>query len=544
MKKIFDQFPLLYILLTFFTVQGIAQVSTLDSLVLAHKNEQLSNEERMKALLTLGDMEYREDSLLYFHLNSSDLFENLGSQEDQMRHKWQTGLGYFRRNDLNNALLQLIEAEALANQLADTLHLIKSLNLQSACYGIKSNEHLFLEKSSKALELAELVQNEKYICVIKGNMGNRFIYWGQNEKAIELFFYVLKCAISKNDSISMARANINIGIGYKKMEDYECALEYLNTGQEITQKINNLLLQGLSIRQIAEVQANKGNYSLAKRNFRKAIRIAEQVNSPGTVAFSQTELAEILEKTSPDSALVLAQIALKQIRKSGNLLEERTLSHLLYRIYLEKKNYKKALEFLNNWIDLNEKINSENNKRTVYKMEYKFDYEKQKLINQAKFEEEISLQKRNSQRRFYLLLLGLFISSFSLFSFIYYRKIQHRHERLTLLHQLDILKEKVAAHSISTTGLRDEIKLDKDRIEEHLKTNLGETQWGIITAIYENPSISNNELAEKLFLSSDGLRTSLKRLYKSFGIETSGGRNKKVSLLMKTVQISLNNSEK
>ena len=57
----------------------------------------------------------------------------------------------------------------------------------------------------------------------------------------------------------------------------------------------------------------------------------------------------------------------------------------------------------------------------------------------------------------------------------------------------------------------------------------------ILKLLFENPSISNKEIANEVSLSLEGVSSSLRRMYAAFDIKTPG--NKKVELILKVMQI-------
>ena len=77
---------------------------------------------------------------------------------------------------------------------------------------------------------------------------------------------------------------------------------------------------------------------------------------------------------------------------------------------------------------------------------------------------------------------------------------------------------------------RKEFQLEKELLEKEIDAKLNESDWLIIQALYKNPAQSNKELADKVALSVEGTRSSLKKMYRLFEIADS--RNKKLALVL------------
>ncbi len=108
-----------------------------------------------------------------------------------------------------------------------------------------------------------------------------------------------------------------------------------------------------------------------------------------------------------------------------------------------------------------------------------------------------------------------------------------KREQHLLLQITNDLKSKIVEKPYSNLG---DISLNKTSIEKKVNAMLNQSDWKVIDQIVANPSISNKELAEKISLSVEGTRSSLKKLYRNFEIPYS--RNMKLALVIKLMQFS------
>ena len=164
-------------------------------------------------------------------------------------------------------------------------------------------------------------------------------------------------------------------------------------------------------------------------------------------------------------------------------------------------------------------------------------YEKKLEEIRINYEKEI----RDSQRRNENLIL-IFVGTitFAIFVFGFFmrnRKKSNLREKERLLQQIEDLKKKLSAQSLSTSKKdKKSFSLDKERLEKAIDSKLGESSWKILNLIFETPSISNKDIAERVSLSVEGVSSSLRRMYQAFEINSSS--NKKITLIMKATRLS------
>jgi len=120
--------------------------------------------------------------------------------------------------------------------------------------------------------------------------------------------------------------------------------------------------------------------------------------------------------------------------------------------------------------------------------------------------------------------------------YFWWRYKQARNERDALLDQMETIKRKGQARKVSEPDSRDELVLDRAKMEEAIEAKIGESAWLILELIYAKPSISNKEIAETVSLSVEGVSSALRRMYVLFEIETTS--NKKIALIMEAARIS------
>jgi hypothetical protein len=157
-------------------------------------------------------------------------------------------------------------------------------------------------------------------------------------------------------------------------------------------------------------------------------------------------------------------------------------------------------------------------------------------------EEMAKSHKKIEKSRNQIIVERLVYTSIGLLSILivawYFRRRYYKakKEKDLLLQQIDELKKKGVALSVTESESRMDLELNKSKIELTIDSKLGESSWMILSLIFENPSISNKDIADEVSLSIEGVSSSLRRMYTSFDITSSS--NMKIALIMKAARIS------
>lgn len=118
------------------------------------------------------------------------------------------------------------------------------------------------------------------------------------------------------------------------------------------------------------------------------------------------------------------------------------------------------------------------------------------------------------------------------------KKVLYDCARLT--REKEVLLSRGFGYGVDEEDLSATVDACKEDIEVHLNSKLNDTDWTIIQRLISSPQSSNVELAEHAAISNEGIRSSLKKLYRLFDIDDSVA-NKKMALVAK-VQSICNNS--
>lgn len=204
-----------------------------------------------------------------------------------------------------------------------------------------------LEKYQQAADIYRSLNNKKgeateliRIGVVRSRNGNF-------DEAILRFLQALTLSQTINDKAGMFEAYVTLAEGYMGLKQYNVALSYLKTAEQIDKhlpfssiRINMLNNKGISYRELAEydqaVIALQKGFSLTRRPGMEGLNI--------TVA---NTLATVYQKNgNKELALNILLSSLKKSRKIKNFIREsNTLANL--GDFYEEDNPQKAIEYLN-----------------------------------------------------------------------------------------------------------------------------------------------------------------------------------------------------
>lgn len=446
-----------------------------------------------------------EKAIIYFFLGYPDSSMSYIEQAIEIGERTQDTLTiaklYVNHGNALRAQGQLREA---VKRYMQTIRLLESiggeekyladLNNNIGLIYLDINLHtLSLEYLYKALELYKAAKEEDAIGNIWLNIGANKYHLGEYRNAIDLIkkgFVILK---TENNLFSLSDSHQFLALSYSKIGQQDSALWHIDEAISMKRLLpnNGRLLDGLII---------KGNF-LLDENMQETQRIGEEV----------TQL--MTEESSID------------LLASG--------SRLLYELYKKQGKTELALSMLEKFTLYNDSIKIQMNEIAVIKEAIQSDFDNKLIQEQLKSEQEQAALKIAQLKRIYsLVILGLVLI---ILAFVVYRRLIQKHQvqRQVLLSEIEQLKRNKGTDISIEQGAFD---LNRSILEGHIGRNLNETDWSVLNLLLKDPGISNKDLAKQVFLSVDGVGSSLRRMYELFKIKES--KYMKITLIMEAIKLS------
>ncbi len=387
----------------------------------------------------------------------------------------------------------------------------------------------------EALDIQEELGNP----IVKGELmyriGSVFARIGSHDKAIKYCNGALEIGRQYKDSTIILSALINLG-GVYSLEERPEALTMLNEALVYAEGLGEKRLSAKVLNNIGCVYSVKKQYDSALEYFYKCLKVCEEVHDTTVItrvhANISGEYIELEDYEKAEYHCVEAfnyAYAIKSFENLDQCLE------LVYQIYKAQGKYEMALVMQEEFIVLNDSLNGVKKRDDLLNEAFRFETEKMiltdSLTNLRK--QEIGRMQRQydqQQSKFIYLFLAMLLLLLGYILLTILRKFKK--ERENLLKEIKLLQ---LEPSILDLGSHEET-LDRGKIQGSIDAVLNDTDWNVIRALYNNPTISNQELASEISLSVGGARSSLSKMYQLFDVKT--GRNQRMLLIMKAINLS------
>lgn len=397
------------------------------------------------------------------------------------------------------------------------------------------NYQLATQHFSKSLKIHQEIHNLAGESHMLTSLGNVFVIIENFDAALE--YYQKALAISEHFEIvdrrkaviylNMGWANYNKSKLKEAQANYEAALEILDRTKDKFFAINGS-------RALASIHLKLGDYEQATLYAEKNRALCKELNSD--VLHSDFIFARLdFEKNLLAEATQKAEALIPQINGNTGLELKVQIFELLYKCYKQGNNSIKALEMLERFDKCKDSIQLERNNFGVVREAVKNDFDLK--LYETKLENEKArseLELKQLKITFSIIVLAIF--SLGGITFYFRRsKRKDKERRKELLEEIERLKNFSSANAI---GAPQAFELDKTLIEISIGQKLNETDWKILNILLNEPAITNREIAEKAFLSVDGIGSALRRMYLYFDIKDS--KYKKTELIREVIKISTN----
>ena len=462
----------------------------------------------------------------------------------------------------------------LANEKNATLQLYRATKRKGNIHRLKGNYDLAMEAYTEAESLAKRLNDPILQAKIMGNMGNVFIYRQDYKQATEHFSKALKLYQELNNSDGESHMLTSLGSVFLILNNYDLALEYYE------KSLSTLNKRGLEDRSTAIIFINMGwtnfekeLYQDAKTYYEKGLKILQVKNEKFFIADCYSVLAHIhlklnqLEKANDyanknlalnkeldiKSGIVNAEITIAKIYFETDVDEalkrgesilinlpadtfkefKRDLYELLYKCYKSQNKYDLSLKMYENYTVYNDSIQQEKNNFAVVSEAVKNDFELKVYENKLENENEKTALKVSQLKRTFAITIA---STLLIFCVVFYFRSKMKKDqakRDVLLDEIEKLKNNANKELIVDSN---KFELVRENIEHSINRNLNETDWKVLNILLDDPVITNKEIAEKAFMSVDGIGSSLRRMYEYFEIKES--KYKKTSLLLEAIKTS------
>ncbi len=474
----------------------------------------------------------------------------------------------------DSTLIHLDYYYQLAKKKGANRHVYRALNQKANIYRNKGELEKALNLYKEAEVVAKQLENRELQAIITGNIGNVFLFQQQYLEANRRYTTALKFYQEQQNKEGEARILSALGSVYLEIGNYDLGLEYYQKSSIIYKEIKAVESA------IAVVEMNIGllqfrikAYSEAKSSFEKALDLLQVDNNKFLTAGCYSLLAKIhlelnqleeanvyakknlylnkeldIESGVLESKIIIAQITYKinidSATKKGKLILthlpnktskelKKELYELLYKCSKSQNNLGLSLKMHELFKLYQDSIQIEKNSYAVIRETVKTDYELRIAENKLESQKrKAELEVKQLKRTFGIISISSIIISLLIF-FLFSMSKKNKKRRNQLLEEIKKLKRNTNNELVLDSNKFD---LSREKIELKLDRKLNETDWKVLNLLLDDPSITNKEIAERAFLSLDGIGSTLRRMYEYFEIKES--KYKKILLLLEAIKVS------
>ena len=491
----------LYLTITTFLLTSCNELSkTIDN-----ENKPTIIQERIKVLETIS----QSDSLIYFAKQQDDKLQLLRSDSLSGKFREDLGVLFYKRSDFNSAKYYFIKSEKSYRKANLPLQANQMLANRAVINDVTGDYKEAITIYVKLVDYFKQENDSASWASALGNMGAVYEEMGLADKAIYYDKLSLSLNLRMHNTVKAANKYNNIGVAFAELKNNsDSAIYYYTKAYNIYQGNEQAALY------TAKVANNLGrqyiilkNYTLAKDYIENAEYLYDSLNNMNGIADSKRLWGELhLAQNNNTKAVDCFKNANEIFKKTGDKKSIMELGFLLSNAYVNINKYPEAISSLQYANNLKDTLLNANNTKIIADMESKYQLnEKNNTIEILQLKEVLNHKKIKAQ----LVFIGLLILVFILLVLTLYFSIQKNK-----------LKEKELRLELQNYMLRvDKLQIAVDEkgnksksSEEKLKQfDLSARETEVLKLI--SKGYKNSEIAEKLFVSQNTVKTHIKNIY-------------------------------
>jgi tetratricopeptide (TPR) repeat protein len=501
---------------------------------------------------------------------------------------------YRLKGNIDSAFIYYNEAEKLAETLNEPALKATILGNKGNVYANKKDYKNALQHFSNSLKIYKGLKDTKGESHMLTSIGSVYLYIQNFDLAIE--YYQKSLAIIKNVNVpprSLAVNYANIGWANYELKKYQEARTFYLKALKILEVTNDKFFLVATYGTLARIHLELNEIEQANNYAVKNSALSIELNKSDFITEAQIIFAQLdFKKENIKDAKARAESILKSLDKNTIHELKLDLYSVLYKVYQAENNPAKSFEMYQQYRNYKDSVQQERNQLSLIREVVKNEFDDLLTKN------EQQLKLKQQQKIFGIILLS--IISIGAIVFYYNRNLKRdRKKRDELLQEIENLKrngtlnfaaseknenyksvetdnpiiaqeinkdnvfedftqnteiekptttqpenfevntenEKLTSDELNNLAVNaDDFQLGKEKIEKAINRKLNPTDWTVLNILLKQPDISNKEIAEKAFMSIDGIGSSLRRMYLYFDIKET--KYKKIALIMEAIKAS------
>lgn len=446
-------------------------------------------------------------------------------------------LNYQGRND--EALEAYQRADEVIRPLGDDMRLGTLAANRGNVYAQQSDFAEAMDSFTTALELYTAAEYEKGQRNVRMALGSVFVMIEMYALGKSQYEEVL-AELEWQPENTRFRGLLYVNLGYCefKLGHFERAGELYDQALPLLKQTGANFHLASCHQNLSILLRDQGMLEEAVYHANESFEMFERLGARENQLESRLNLAQIQLDSDVQDALVMAEGVLSELAfiESKNITCD--LYMLLYRAHKELGHAELALEMHEQYLVFHDSIQEARNRYVVIRTAYEKDVEHRLNALRMEGQKEVD-ELRIRQLKMVLWIVGIFAFVVGLFiAFTLRSRSLNEKRKTSLLKEINALKaERMRSMSVGMPALEERRK----HIESIIGRSLNETDWKVLNILLDDPTITNQGIAERAFLSVDGIGSSLRRMYDYFQIKET--KYKKIALVHIIVKISMTKDE-
>lgn len=456
------------------------------------------------------------DSAIYWNKKAIPVLVGTGDSLEISRNYNRLGTNYLFKNSYQEAAAILLQAITWSNNPKVSANSYNNLGMISKRLGDYANAVEYYAKAIDNLgKLNEPVGKARAL----NNLGSLYIQKKEYERARACFEESYSLIKDINDPEILGQSLNGLGIIANRLGSKTDALQKFRESAMAFEKAGIIVDYAKQLVNIGDVESELKQYNLAEKSYLDAIKIFEEKHDSFGLSGAYNNLSE-------------TYLARKQTKKAAQCLEkaydyskgfvdvnyQRLIIKNLSGIYETLGKPDLALKYRKLYEELNEKmINVAENVKYVEVTQALETAKKEKTIQQ----QEKALVKMANKEKNYLWVLGVLLIAVLIVALLLRIRVKRQRaleENITSVSR-QIASLKSENQTLKTALLKTEEELNKlankysnikQPLPKHL-VHLSKREYEILLFVAEG--LSDKEIAEKVFVSINTVRTHIRRIY-------------------------------
>ncbi len=413
-------------------------------------------------------------------------------------------------------------------QANQPLKAIRMLSNQAVLQELRGNYKEAIDMYLDAANYFSDARDFHALSLVYTNIAVVYQEMGMTDKSLQYNLLGLNIKKENSDTLGMATNYNNIGVLYDEFfQKPDSALYYYQLAVDVYRKFQAHERLAFALNNVGRMHLEQNHQSLARKELARAYALMDSLNNThgrAKVLRNQGELYfSLLNNQQAIQAFNQSLVLFRQLGDKKSMVE---VSELLSKVYMAAGNFAKAAEYLELQGKIKDSLMSAESKSIIAEMETRFQVrEKNKAITLLELQDEINRRKIKTQLWVLILLVVIFALLLILFYFYMTRnKLMQKQLRLELQNYLLEIRDMKTALSETPSDINEE-PVGPD-FEEYDLTEREKEVLHMIAKGYKN-----TEIAEKLFVSENTIKTHIKHIYVKLDVKNRVEALKRVKMV-------------